>query len=127
MSRLVAETGNPRVLRSFDDPRGRLVPIDFGELPFAPNRVFVVVGPAGPAKRGGHDAGCRQCMVLVSGSAVLRLRSQRSGARTFELCEPGEMALIEPDDFVSYDLLDTGAIVLVLADEPYRGRTDPEG
>ena len=124
MSHPVAEAGDSKVLRAFDDPRGRLVPIDFGELPFAPQRVFVVVGPAGPATRGGHVAGCRQCMVLVSGSAVLRLRSRRSGDRTHELREPGEMALIEPDDFVSYDLLDTGATVLVLADEPFRGRTD---
>jgi hypothetical protein len=63
-------------------------------------------------------------MVLVTGSAVLRLRSRRSGARIYELREPGEMALIEPDDFVSYELSDSGATILVLADEPFRSRTD---
>lgn len=124
MNRPVADSGGPRV---FEDQRGRLVPMEFGDLNFTPQRVFVVVGPAGPATRGGHDAGCRQRMVLVSGSAILRLSSRRSGHRTHELREPGERVLIEPDEFVSYDLMGLASTVLVLAEERFQSRTPTEG
>lgn len=98
------------------------MPVEFDSLPFVPQRVFVVVGPEGGATRGEHGAGCRQCMVLVSGVVSMRLSSTRGGNRRYELREPGTMVLIEPDEYVSYDLRGDGCTVIVLADESFRPR-----
>ena len=66
-------------------------------------------------------------MVLVSGTVVLRLRSPRSGDRHHELCDAGTKVLIEPDDFVSYDLVGAGTTVIVLAEEPFQSRPTGQG
>ena len=56
----------------YDDERGRLLPLDLADLPFAPRRVFVVTGPPQGATRGGHAVPCRELVVLVTGAATVR-------------------------------------------------------
>jgi len=98
----------------FDDDRGRLIPLDLDDLPFAPRRVFVVTGPLEGATRGGHPVPCRELVVLVSGAATVRC-----GGTTTLLAAPGEQLLLEPGGEMDYDLAPGGSTILVLADAPY--------
>lgn len=104
-------------LRTYVDGRGMLLPIELDDLPFVPVRLFVVVGPADGATRGGHDVPCRQLLVLLSGRAEVRYDGD-----TTELAEPGATLLMGPGGHVDYDLAPGGSTVLVLADAAY----DPE-
>lgn len=110
----------------FSDDRGQLVAVELAHVPFEPQRCFVVTGTQGPASRGGHVAGCREYMVLISGLVRLHLDSASRGSRQLLLDSPGDVALIDADDLVCYDLLEPGTSVLVLADVPYDVVAQPE-
>jgi hypothetical protein len=100
----------------FEDPRGLLVPVEFADLPFAPARMFLVVGPEQGATRGGHETSCHELVVLVSGTAEIRY----AGVTT-TLSTPGDWLELPPGGLVEYDLGPGGSTVAVLADQPYRG------
>jgi hypothetical protein len=108
----------------FDDPRGRLVPVEFDGLPFTPERVFVVVAPEEGATRGDHGVPCRELLVLVTGTARVVLTTRRGDdppeVAEHHLGRPGEACLIEPGADVVYHLT-PGATVVVLADQAYVG------
>ncbi len=105
----------------FHDDRGRLIPMEFAAIPFAPQRCFFVAAPGRTAERGGHRADCRQLLVLLRGTVTVRLHGD-DGATEHRLTEPGAGALIEPTQFVHYTLETPDAEVLVLADRPYAER-----
>jgi hypothetical protein len=105
----------------FDDDRGRLIPVDFRTLPFAPQRCFFVAAPGRATARGGHRADCRQVLVLLRGAVTVRL-STDDGTTEHRLEKPGAGTLIEPTQFVNYVLETPDAEVLVLADQPYAAR-----
>jgi hypothetical protein len=100
----------------FVDDRGLLVPVEFDGLPFVPARLFLVVGPAEGATRGGHETSCHELMVLVSGSVEIRY----DGVTT-NLTVPGDWLELPPGGSVEYDLAPGGSTVAVLADQPYEG------
>jgi hypothetical protein len=106
----------------FDDERGRLIPIEFAQLPFVPQRCFVVTAPGRAADRGGHRAGCRQVLLLLNGSVQIRLKSD-DDVTEHRLANPGASVLIEADTFIDYRLETPDTQVLVLAEEPYLART----
>lgn len=99
---------------TFVDPRGLLLPVELGDVPFPVARVFVVVGPPDGATRGGHVVSCQELVVLVSGSADVRY----DGA-TNALTEAGASVLLAPGSVVEYDLAPGGSTVLVLADRAF--------
>jgi glyoxylate utilization-related uncharacterized protein len=103
----------------FVDARGLLLPVEFGELPFVPARMFLVVGPAEGSTRGGHLTSCHELMVLVSGSVEVRY----DGATT-TLSNPGDWLELPPGGQVDYDLAPGGSTVAVLADQPYPAERD---
>lgn len=105
----------------FDDDRGRLIPMEFDALPFAPRRCFFVAAPGHGTDRGGHRADCRQVLVLLRGAVTVRLTGP-DGATEHRLTSPGAAELIEPTQFVDYTLETPDAEVLVLADQPYAAR-----
>lgn len=113
-------------IRSADDSRGRLVAVEHGLLPFRPERTFVVSTSDAPVGRGGHVAGCRQLLVLVSGRAAVLLEGPGTGRRRVELAEPGAAVLVAADDYVDYWLEQPGSVVLVLAEQPFRDRGDAD-
>lgn len=98
----------------FVDGRGMLLPVEFGDLPFVPARLFLVVGPAEGATRGGHETSCHELMVLVSGSVEVRY----DGATT-TLSRPGDWLELPTGGRVDYTLAPGGSTVAVLADQPF--------
>lgn len=105
----------------FTDERGRLIAIEFGDLPFQPRRCFVVTAPGRQAERGGHEAECREVIVLLRGS--VRMQLVHGGDVTeCRLTEPGSTALIDLHDRVDYQLESADAEILVLAEHPFRTR-----
>jgi hypothetical protein len=112
-----------------DDTRGRLVAVEFDDLPFVPRRSFVVVAPGHPVSRGGHHAACRELIVVVSGTATVHLRDA-SGTDTSHHLVTGDRLLVDADHWMSYDLTEATTTLLVLADAPFdttvRSRKDAE-
>jgi hypothetical protein len=107
-------------LPSFTDERGRLLPLEFGALPFVPVRLFVVTGPEGGARRGGHLVPCRELLVLLTGAVTVEYAGE-----TTRLAEAGRWLLLEPGERVDYDLAPGGSTIAVLADAPYAGTHAP--
>jgi WxcM-like protein len=112
---------------AYDDDRGRLVPVEFGGLPFDPRRCFVVAATEGRTKRGGHRAHCRELMVLVTGRVTVFLSSTARPTQQCVLARAGDRLLIEPDDQVDYVLDSHDATLLVLADRPFGAGPGSEG
>jgi hypothetical protein len=110
----VTEPFESRPFETFVEPRGMLLPIDLGDVPFDASRLFVVVGPPEGATRGGHVVPCQELLVLVSGAVEVRY-----GGVTTRLTEPGGTVLLSPGGLVEYDLAPGGSTLLVLADAPY--------
>ena len=106
----------------FDDARGRLVPVEFADAPFRPQRVFVVVAPEDGATRGEHGVPCRQLLVLVVGAARVVVTTPVDGGTPqvleHHLTVAGETCLLEPGSGVTYHLTG-GATLVALADEAY--------
>lgn len=108
------------VLRSpHTDSRGLLHAFDFSELPFAPARVFTVSGaPAGTARGGhGHRRG-EQLLACIQGRIHVLMRHAGEEA-TVQLVPDGGMLLVGPQVWCRQTYLDEGAVLLVLASEPY--------
>ena len=112
---------------AYDDERGRLVPVEFGDVPFDPRRCFVVAATEGRAHRGGHRAECQELMVLVTGCVTVSLSSTGRPTQQHELARAGDRILIEPEDLVDYVLGSHDAMLLVLADRPFRAAAGSEG
>lgn len=103
----------------FDDERGRLVPVEFAGLPFAPRRVFSVNAPRGGATRGDHVVTCRELLVLVDGTVEVMVTPAGGGETSCRaLTEPGQTHLLEVGEWVVYRMSGR-ASVLVLADAEY--------
>lgn len=96
-----------------------LLAIEFSGLPFVVRRVFVVTRTGAMRSRGNHYAGGHQKLVLISGKVNVHLKKADSSLREYQLVEVGSSTLIEPDDFVTYELLEDDSQILVLADESY--------
>jgi hypothetical protein len=112
-----------REVRQFtvhEDARGGLLPIMLEDVGFPVVRLFTVTAPPGGADRGDHEVPCRQLLVLIAGTAVVRLRSASGGPEeTLVLDRPGAGVELHPGEHVRYRLADEQSWVLVLADAPY--------
>ena len=101
------------------DARGRLMPLDFSELPFRPERVFAVTGVPGGTRRGGH--GHREqhhFMTCLSGSIRVELRAPRADVATVTL-RPGDGLLVEPGVWAAQTYEEPDSVLMVLASGPY--------
>lgn len=107
-----------------DDDRGRLVPIEFADLPFAPRRVFHVRGNEERRSRGDHAVPCDELVVLLTGSATFRTTGP-DGERVTRLDVPGTALRLRPGDDVSYVLDGAESTVIVFASEPYTPHPEP--
>ena len=111
-----------RVFPVHRDPRGELVVVEGEDVGFAVRRVFTVSGLDGGGTRGGHLAGCTELLVLVTGSAAIRVRRAGETERSWLLDAPGQSVTIREKDHVEYDLGGAGSVLLVLCDAPYEAR-----
>ena len=102
------------------DQRGELVVVEGTELDFPLRRIFTVSGVDGGGPRGGHRAGCAEVLVLVTGSARMRVQPGEGPERRHVLEEPGQSVTLRAEDYIEYDLGGAGSVLLVLCDAPYR-------
>ena len=102
-----------------DEVNAQLLAVEFESLPFIVRRIFVVSSQGVSVGRGNHLAGCNQLLILLSGKVSLSLLRPDKKISNLHLNEVGNSALIQPDDFVTYELLDSQSRILVLADKSY--------
>jgi dTDP-4-dehydrorhamnose 3,5-epimerase-like enzyme len=105
-------------IRSFEDVRGVLCPIEFDALGFRPARAFVVSGPAGAIRGGhGHRKG-RQILMLVSGLIDVELRASGLAER-LRLDASCRAILIEPEVWARQIYRSDNAAMVVFCDAAY--------
>lgn len=103
------------------DARGTLLAVEGADVGFPVQRVFTVQGNAEGLPRGGHQAGCRELLVLVRGRVTGSVRGQGRDV-VFDLATAGDSFQVGPTDFIDYSL-DADSVLLVLCDRPYGERT----
>jgi hypothetical protein len=113
-------TDERETVSTHTDSRGDLVAVELPLLDFTVRRVFVVSGPPGGADRGNHLIPCEQLMVLIRGSATVRVDSDpdRPGD-PIVLDHAGASLRLPAGKFVRYRLHDDSSAVMVLAEETY--------
>jgi UDP-2-acetamido-3-amino-2,3-dideoxy-glucuronate N-acetyltransferase len=106
-----------------DDARGSLLPLDFGDLPFQPQRAFVTSVTEPRMRRGGHaHKRCRQLLISLGGAIDVEV-AYRGERAVFRLEARDEGLLIEPPVWSQQTFTSASALLLVLASEPF----DPAG
>ncbi len=102
------------------DPRGNLtVAQQQREVPFDISRVYWTYDVPGGSHRGGHaHKHCREVVIAVSGSFTVTLDNTRQ-KRSFLLNHPYQGLLIETNVWRTLDDFSSGAVCLVLAEDPF--------
>jgi dTDP-4-dehydrorhamnose 3,5-epimerase-like enzyme len=104
-------------LNTIKDERGSLTAID-DDIPFNIKRVFYIYNTTG-MKRGGHrHKKTHLAFVCLSGSCEVTVNNG-SEINTFFLERPDKCLLLEPKDWHTMQKFSEGAVLLVLASEPY--------
>lgn len=109
-------------LRVITDVRGSLVPIEFLDLPFVPQRVFYVTDIPKDEWRGGHSKySQKQYFICVKGQIRLTLEYGENCMESVVL-SPGQGVLIEPKVWDSQQFLTGNDVAMVLCSGPYDPR-----
>jgi dTDP-4-dehydrorhamnose 3,5-epimerase-like enzyme len=99
------------------DPRGKLTVID-GILPFPIVRAYYMYDCGGSIRGGHRHKKTRQALVCVKGSCTVDwTNGVESGS--VRLQDPGQLLLVEPEDWHQIRDFSRDAVVLVLASERY--------
>lgn len=102
----------------FLDKRGLLVPVEHKELPFVPQRTFVVCNVPVRTERGNHaHYKCRQFAVVVAGMIKFDLDDGKNEQSV--ILKAGESILIEKMIWDSQTFVTPGAVLLVFCSIPY--------
>lgn len=110
-------------LRRHVDERGALLPLEFGSLPFVPQRLFTVSGVAAGIRRGGHGhRTAQQLLVCLQGRVDLCLRLDDEEAQV-SLRADGPGMLIGPRVWCQQTYAAADTVLLVLSDELYDSRS----
>lgn len=106
-------------LRQFPDPRGVLVPMEFGELvPFPVVRVFWVKDVPPETKRGGHAHKlCEQFLIAAAGNITVDVFDGRE-SKSFLLSE-GTALHVPSGIFAAETFHAAHSLLLVLCSRPY--------
>jgi dTDP-4-dehydrorhamnose 3,5-epimerase-like enzyme len=104
------------------EPRGNLIPFDFGELPFVPRHAFIVRNVPTGTVRGRHaHKNALQLFVCVAGAVSVELRDVVR-SETVVLDRPDTGLLIGEGLWAAQTYLTPDAVVLVFLSEPYDPR-----
>ena len=105
-------------LRQVAEPRGRLVEIDYGSLPFTVRRSFVVDRVPAGVVRGGHaHRECEQILICLQGKVRVNLRLADNRAEV--LLNDNSQGLYVGAGVWFEQRYDTDARLLVLASLPF--------
>ncbi|MEZ5556159.1 FdtA/QdtA family cupin domain-containing protein [Haliea sp.] len=102
-----------------NDSRGSLLPVDFAQLPFRPERVFTVSAVPPGTRRGGHGhLRGQQLLICLTGKILVTL--QRDGERvdiTLDGASPG--LSVSAGIWGEQTYIEEHSTLLVLASDPY--------
>lgn len=112
----------PKLVRpgNHADSRGELKFGEFpAELPFIPQRVFVISEVPIDSVRGEHaHSTTSQILICVSGSVTAAFQSS-AGDTSFELSSSSEWLFVPPMNFGKLTKFSSDCALVVLASEPY--------
>lgn len=109
---------NIEKLKIFIDERGILLPIEFKELPFKPERIFYVYKVPRFMRRGCHaHYKTRQYITCLSGCIKIGLHDGEKLSE--ELLLPGNSILVEPLTWDYQDFLTGHDLIAVLCSMPF--------
>lgn len=120
MEKIEASIGKIISLQKMVDPRGNLsIAEGIKDIPFNISRVYWTYDVPSGAYRGGHaHKHCREFIIAVSGSFTVTLDNGRD-KQSFLLNHPYQGLLVETDTWRTLDDFSSGAVCLVLAEDPF--------
>ena len=120
MEETEASIGKIISLQKMVDPRGNLsIAEGMKDIPFNISRVYWTYDVPSGAYRGGHaHKHCREFIIAVSGSFTVTLDNGRD-KQSFLLNHPYQGLLVETDTWRTLDDFSSGAVCLVLAEDPF--------
>lgn len=101
------------------DERGVLLPLEFDEMPFEPQRSFVIHGDSAGTVRGEHSHATGQLLLLCVAGAIDVLMRARGEEVTVQLHPHGDALLLGPGIWSRETYLEPRSILLAFASEPY--------
>jgi len=109
-------------LQRHDDARGSLLPVEFDQLPFAPQHLFTVSGMPAGTVRGGHaHRDGEQLLICLQGEVGITLKRHGEAAE-LTLQPDGPGLLVRPKVWCRQTYRHEGSVLLVVSSRPY----DPE-
>ena len=106
-------------LESIVDERGSLFPLSFSQLPFQPQRLFVIAEVPAGTERGGH-AHREQTQLLVCLNGVVEVRARIGDVvETMVLDRPTRGLLVPPMVWTRQIFLEADSRLLVLSSGEY--------
>ena len=105
-------------LKTFQDNRGSLLPLEFKDCPFKPERIFFVHGVPRYMRRGCHaHYKTRQFLVCITGRIMVGLHNGNDLKE--KILEPGDAILIEERIWDYQDFLTGHDVLAVLCSTAY--------
>ena len=107
-------------LSKIADPRGNLsVAEQMKDIPFEVSRVYWTYDIPAGSHRGGHaHRHCRELIIAVSGAFSVSL-DNGTERETYQLKRPYQGLLVDTGIWRTLDDFSSGAVCLVLAEDPY--------
>lgn len=102
----------------FSDERGTLTPFEFGNLPFAPRRAYLVTATEGSV-RGGHAHHIEEEIFLAAKGSVTLLVNDGSGDQRISLSSPQKGVLVRTGCWHELSDFSPDAVVLALSSTEY--------
>ena len=120
MEETKASIGKIISLQKMVDPRGNLsIAEGMQDIPFNSSRVYWTYDvPSGACRRGHAHKHCREFIIAVSGSFTVTLDNGLN-KQSFLLNHPYQGLLVETDIWRTLDDFSSGAVCLVLAEDPF--------
>ena len=108
-------------LKSFDEPDGRLVPVEFDkDVPFEVKRMFYVFGVHNQNDRGKHSHyKTKQLLISVNGSIDVKCDDGMGGVGEWQLNQPWKALYIPEMIWDEQVYMNHNAVLLVLSNTNY--------
>ena len=102
-----------------EDARGQLLPVEFAELPFVPQRVFTVSQVPTGDRRGEHSHfSCQQILVCIQGQIDVECRLGNE-VDVIQLTPGADALYIPAGIWASQTYQSRDAVLLVICSEPW--------
>lgn len=107
------------IRRTFEDRRGLLHAFEaFDNLPFIPQRVFLIEAERGMDPRGGHANSCAEVIIVLRGGVTVEL-DNGSETESVRLVNEAEPLWISAGVVIRLTEFAAGSLLLVCASERY--------